>query len=559
MPTRQESLKIGIFLCDCGGTISRSINLEDIKERLKSLPDIVQVRISHKLCLEEGQEEIASDISNKDINRVVIAACSPEIHEHTFMKLFERIGLNPYLLSLANIREQCSWAHPGKEVTEKALVEVKRALNKARLLGPLERVEVSVNKDVLVVGGGLAGMHAAIKLSDLNLKATLIEKEKKLGGRLSEFASLYGLRTSPEEILASKLKAINESKGIEVLTSAKLLRLEGEMGNFTAKIGQDGKETQQNLGAVIIATGYETRFLSQIYGFEPGDNILTQSGLAEMLKSPEVERPLRDVGFILDFSDEHSRIQTILTLTNALALKERFGSEIYVFCKNLKLDGAGLERLYCDCRSKGVIFFKFRDELPKISKENGKIEVKVEDILLGREEVAALCDLLVVDEKLVPRPDFESLSSILNIGLGPGNFYQEDNIHLYPVDSARPGIFFAGNCHADLDLNRLLIDAEVAALGAYKLLSQGKITVEVEKVVVDPEKCRICLTCIRACPHDAIRIVEAGPDKEAAKIFDPACQGCGICTAICPAKAISFKGYLDEQIISELEVIGGRV
>jgi heterodisulfide reductase subunit A-like polyferredoxin len=409
-----------------------------------------------------------------------------------------------------------------------------------------------------VVGGGMAGMHAAIKLSELNLKVTLIEKDEKLGGKLSEFSRFYGLDMSPDEILASKLKAISESKNIEVLCTAKLTRLEGEIGNFSVKIAQNGREVRQKFGAVIIATGYTTRFINQIYDLEPRDNILTQSRLSKMLKLSEVKKLPVSVAFILDILDEHSRIQTILALTNAMILKERFGSEVYIFYKNLKVDGTGLEKLYSDCRRKGVIFFRFRDKIPDIYRENGKIKVKVEDILLGGEEVTAVCDLLVMDEKQVPDNGFERLRALLNVAHGPGNFYQEDNIHLYPVDSARTGIFFAGNCHADLDLNRVLIDAEAAALSAYNLLSQGKITTEIEKVVVAPEKCRVCLTCVRACPHDAIRIVEAEPCREAARIFDLACQGCGICAAICPAKAITYKGCVDEQIISELEVIGGR-
>lgn len=543
------AVKIGAFICDCGTSI-RNIDFPVITEKISKLPDIAYVSLSSNLCLEQGQEAMLSCIRDKNISRVVVAACSPELKEHIFQHVLESAGLNPYLLSMANIREQCSWAHEG-DVTPKALMQVEMAVNRARLLEPVQRVEIPVNRDVLVIGGGLAGMKAAYELSRLGLKATLVEREPDLGGKLTELGSFHGLEMSPDEMLETMTKAISESRDIEVLTSARIVNVEGELGNFVVKIGRKRGELSRNFGAIILAMGYESR----TYGAEVAANIITQSQLANLLKFPErVEKTPGNVGFLLDISDEHSRISTLSALNNALELKEKFGSEVYVFCRNPKIDSNGAERLYKEARDKGVIFFKFGEKPPQVSEDGGRIRVQVEDMPLG-EEVVALCDLVVMDEKPLPHQDFQILEPMLKVGLDSAGFYQQENVHLYPIASNRKGIFFAGNCHADLDISRALTDAANAALSAYELLSPGKITVELERVKADPDKCRLCLTCVRACPHGAIRVVQVSPERQAAQIFDPACDGCGICAAICPARAIRFQGYSDEQILSEIEAI----
>jgi heterodisulfide reductase subunit A len=545
-----EALRLGVFICDCGSTLLTPADLPDIKAELEKLPDVAYVGISHNLCAREEQGAMLLDIVDKGINRVVVAACSPELHEYTFADILKKAGINPYLLSMANIREQCFWAHPKGKALRGAVAQIRMAINKARLLEPIEQGEISVSKDVLVVGGGTAGIESAIELSKLNLRVTLIERAMTLGGRLNQVPALRPLTVSPEQLLASRLEAITESENIEVLTSTELLDVGGEVGNFAVKMKREGEEINRTFGAIILATGYEAQFLGSAYGVELSNNIVTQSQLEHMLKSPTTEeRAPRNVGFMLDISDEHSRASTLSALQSALLLKERFGSEVYILCKSLKVDSAGVEGFYREARNSGALFFKF-DEPPQIFTEDGQIGIQVKDALLGGEEVVLSCDLLVVDERAVPQRDSERLRSSLNIGLGPRDFYQEDNIHLYPTACNKKGIFVVGNCHQDLDLMRATTEAANAAWGAYQLLWQGKITVDVGRVTVDPGKCTLCLTCIRYCPHGAILVDH---QNRTANIIDIACDGCGICAAVCPAKAIKFKDYADEQISAELE------
>ena len=555
-----NELRLGVFLCDCGNTLSRAIDFSAIKNNLENLPDVTYVSISHDLCLETAQKAIQKVIEDKDINRVVVAACSPELYEKGLISVIQAAGVNPHLLSIANIREQCFWAHPDKtKAAKKATAQIKLAINRARFLEPVEKTQIPVNRDVLVIGGGIVGIEAALELSNLNLKTTLIEKEAILGGKLNQFANLYPLQVSPEEMLATRLKDVAERQNIDVLTSAELMDVSGEVGNFSARIKGRNGEVVRNFGIIIFASGYNTQFSSQSYGFELSNNIITQSQLEEILKfSSEVKEIPKSVCFIVDVSGEHSRVSTLSALRNALGIKEKFGSEVCILCRNLKIDGAGLEKLYRDCRNNGVLFIKF-DQLPEISKRNGKIKIEVEDVLVSEEQVSISCDLLVVEETSVPPPDSKVLSSALNIGLDTQGFYQEKNVHLYPTASNREGIFFAGNCHADLDLMRALTEASNVALSAYQLLAREKITVEAERVAVDPNKCRFCLTCIRACPHHAIREVEVDHEKMTAQVVDLACQGCGICAVVCPAKAIKCKDGSDEQILAELEPFGEYV
>lgn len=551
-----KDMKVGVFLCDCGQTLSQAIDFPGLKSKLKADGHADYVGLFHDLCLKKTQKDMQKAIQDKGITRVVVAACSPELHQQTFMGVLSAAGLNSHMLSMANIREQCSWVHPNHgKATRKAMSLIEMAIGHARLAEPVESADVPVERQVLIVGGGLVGIQAAIELSALNTKVTLLEKDPVLGGRFNRLSLHFPLEHPAAEWLATRIAQLAENKNVTVLTSAELVGLTGQVGSFSATIKKDGKVLTRKCGAVIVATGYETGGTA---GPEVSAKVITQSQLQSMLNSQaELKAAPKTVGFIADVSNPHSRVSTQLVLASARAAKEKFGSEVCVFCKNLKVDGAGVEKLYRDCRNGGILFFKF-DKPPVVSRQNGHVEVRVEDILMAGEQLALSCDLVVVEEKAKPRADSGKLASLLSIDLGPGGFYQEDNIHLYPTATNRKGIFVAGECHGELDLSRALVDARNAAIGAYQLVSKDKVTVDFQKVWIDPAKCRFCLTCIRACPHSAISEAQVENQTRVAAITDLACQGCGVCVAVCPAKAILYKTWSDEQILAELEPIGGQ-
>lgn len=538
-------IKMGIFLCDCGGSL-KNIDFPKISGNLENLEDVAFVDISHNLCLEEGTRAITSRVLTEHINRVVIAACSPEFCERNFAGLLEKLRLNPNLLSLANIREQCSWAHEG-DVTGKALELIMMAVDRARLLQPVETKEIAVNNEVLVVGGGFCGMKSSLELSQLGIRTTLIERESTLGGKLRELEGFY---SSQRETM---IKAVEKEENIEILTSTEVAGVEGKIGDFSVRIRRGKKEILRSFGAIVFATGYKTEVAAGDFPLKPGINIISQERLAQLLQAPTPEAKPDTVGFIFDLSDENSRFPTLATLNSALTVKQRWGSEIYVFCKSVKVDSEGVEKLYCEAREQGVVFLKF-DEKPTISADDGRVKIEAKDVLLG-EDITLTCNLVVAEEKFLPSEGTKGLSSLLKIRTDPQGFYQEENVHLYPVSSERKGVFFIGNCRGDLGLGRVLTDIFSVVAKIRELLSPG-VVAEVDRVKVDPQKCAACLTCIRVCPHNAVQLVQIDSEKVAADISQLACDRCGICAAICPAKAIKFEGYSDEQILAQIKAIG---
>jgi heterodisulfide reductase subunit A len=502
---------IAIFLCDCGKSL-KNVDFNMVREKIGGLQDVIHVGLSSALCLKEGLGEMISVIREKDVNRVVIAACSPELKEPLFRRAIEEAGLNPNLLSMMNIREQCSWAHEG-DVTWKAIEMIRMAVSRARLLREIKREKVEVTRKVLIVGGGPDGVRTALEISRLGLKTTLVEK------------------------MACHLP-IEELDDIEVLTGASVVKVEGEVGNFSVRIRRGGEERRCEFGAIIFADGQ----------------------IAEILQGGDLSTRPETVAFVLDLYGESTRLSTLSTLKNALTVKRKLGSEVYVLCRNLKVDSEGAEALYREARSQGVIFLKFEGE-PKIEPcEDGRVKIGVKDQLLG-DEVNLICDLVVDEGKALPPEEVEIVDSMLKAGTDSQGFYQDENVHLYPVSSRRKGMFFVGSCRGDLDPVRAAMDISSVAISVYELLSRGKVSVEVGRVKIEPDKCRACLTCFRLCPHEAIRLTHMDEVGEVAQIYDLACDECGICAAICPAKAIEFSREDDGQILAQIEAMeeGGIV
>jgi heterodisulfide reductase subunit A len=536
--------RTGVFLCNCGRGI-KNIDFDVVTGKVAKFPGVGLVNLSSDLCLEEGREKMLSLIKEQNIERMVVAACSPEFSEPLFREVMERAGRDGNLLSMANIREQCSWAHEG-DVTKKAVELVKMAVNRVQTLRPVEKKELPVNRDVLVVGGGFSAINTALQLSRIGLRATLLEKEAVLGDRPARLGSFYGFGPS------AMTSAVETDRNIEILTSAQVTTVEGEVGNFRVGISKNGGEVFRKYGAIVLATEYETELVLDS-GVKSSPNVVSQEQLSSMLRDPRLETKPKSVGFVFDFSDENSRFSTLATLHNALAAKKNWGSEVYVLYKSLKVDSQGVETLYKEARDCGVVFLK-SEAAPRISLGNGQVKVEARDVFLG-EDVALACDVLVAEELYLPSDRTGELSSLLDVRRDSRGFFQDENVHLYPVGSERKGIFFIGGCRGDLDLGRVLADISSVVMNVHELLSSGKALVDVERVRADPQKCVACLTCIRVCPHGAIQLVRSDNSKEVAGISDLACYACGICAAICPAKAIKFKGYGDDEILAQIEAL----
>jgi len=543
--------RIGVFICNCGQGM-KNIDFDSLAEKAASMPGVISVTLSSDLCLDEGTKKMGSLIKDENLDRVVVAACSPDMKEHIFTDVLEKAGLNGNLLSMANIREQCSWAHDG-EVTDKAVELLKMARNRVRLLRPVERRELPVDSEVLVVGGGFSAISTALRLSRAGLRITLLEQEAVLGTGVNELESLQGIDAG------SVMAAAERDGNIDILTSARMTAVEGVPGDFTVTIAKDGAEMSRRYGAIVLATGFRTELTPGSDALIDGRaacsaGVVSQGQLSCMLDNLLLETRPAIVGFVFDFADENSRFTTLTTLNNALAVKGKWGSEVYVFCKDVKVDSHGAEKLYQSARECGVVFLKC-DSTPKIALENKRIAVQARDVFLG-DDTAVTCDLLVAEELPFPVEGAEGLGSLFGIRLDSRGFYQDENVHLYPVCSERKGVFFVGGCRGNSDITRVLNDVSSVVTSICGFLCPGHIQVDIDKVKVDPQKCVACLTCIRVCPHSAIQLVRVEDGKDSALISDVACVACGVCASICPAKAIEFQGYRDDEILAQIEAVG---
>jgi heterodisulfide reductase subunit A-like polyferredoxin/coenzyme F420-reducing hydrogenase delta subunit len=421
------------------------------------------------------------------------------------------------------------------------------AANRVRLLQPVEKKELPVSSEVLVIGGGFSGMSTALQLSRVGLRATLLTKGGVLGVGTGRLESFYGFDVG---VLTN---AVQKDEEIEVLTSARVDEVSGTVGDFNVRIQKDGGEIARKYGAVIAAAGYRAE-LALDSGIGSNPNIVSQQQFRNMLDNPSLERKPKTIGFVFDFSDENSRFPAVATLHNALEAKRRWGGEVYVFYKSVKVDSEGMERVYQEARDCGVVFVKC-EVPPRVTAENGRVGIEAQDVFVG-EDVTLACDVLVAEELYFPGEEAEELSRLLNIRRDSTGFLQDENVHLYPVASERKGIFCVGECRGASDLGRVLADISSVVINIHDLLSSGKALVDVERVKADPQKCVACLTCIRVCPHGAIQLVRGDNSKEVAGISDLACYACGVCAAICPAKAIRFQGYRDEEILAQIEAMG---
>ncbi|MCK5595152.1 CoB--CoM heterodisulfide reductase iron-sulfur subunit A family protein [bacterium] len=380
---------------------------------------------------------------------------------------------------------------------------------------------------ILILGGGIAGITAATYLGEQGQKVALIEREEGLGGRLNNLFSVYDLGISPKDFVSRQITKLKKFSNVDIFTCAELIETKGHVGNFNSKLKiKNSKPVKIKHGAIIIATGVNVSAPKMDCNSQ---KIINHTHLEDYISNNKIKR-LSKVIFLCDFAKEDSQIIALSTLKNALLLREKLRCEVSVLSRNIKVAGKKFEQLYTAVREKGVIF----------SAVEG---VDVEGLHL-------ICDWLVIGESILPDHGTEVLSLTLGVERDKQGFFQNNNVHFMPNLSNRKGIFFAGACHIDAGLNDILDDSLTAAYAAHNLLEKNTIEIDEKTAEVDEEKCALCLTCIRSCPHKAIDIEfsrEVG--KKAAKIVEEACFGCGICASLCPSRAIQLREYEDEKIL----------
>jgi heterodisulfide reductase subunit A-like polyferredoxin len=552
-----QDARVGVFVCNCGVNISSVVDVKGVTEYAKTLPNVVHAQENLFTCSQDSQDEMKEIIKEHKLNRVVVAACSPKTHEPIFQDTIESCGLNKYLFEMANIRNQDSWVHSetADTATGKANDLVRMSVARAETLHPLQEKKIPVIQKGLVIGGGVAGMNAAVGLADQGYEVVLIEKEAELGGLAKTLtATIEGANIG--EYLGDLVSRVNSHDKIQVITNALVIGFGGFKGNFTTEIlvGPDMVQRKIEHGVVIMATGaHEHRPQEYLYGDD--SRVMTQLELADRMQKGELEAPkqvvmIQCIGSRNDENPNCSRVCCQTAVKNALHIKEKYpDAQVFVLYRDIRTYGL-LEDYYTEARRQGVFFFRFDPDDPPVAEaaEDG-IAVTFTDHVLNR-KLNVSTDLLVLSAG-VEAEDTEELSSIVKLARTPEGFFMEAHVKLRPVDMATEGIFVCGTAHSPKLISESIAQAYAAASRAVTFLSQSQLTLSAVTAQVEADKCASCLICVRSCPYDVPKINADGVSE----IDEALCHGCGICTAECPAKAIQLNWYEDDQIICKVDAL----
>ncbi len=552
----KEDPRIGVFICHCGINIGSQVDVPGVVEYARNLENVVYASENLYTCSEDTQKKIEDVIREEKLNRVIVAACTPRTHEPLFKKSMAQAGLNPHLLEMTNIREHCSWVHSDSEMaTRKSQELVAMTVAKSRLLESIPAMKIDVDQTALVIGGGVAGMTAAISLGDQGYKTILVEKEKELGGMLGNLRhTVEGIDV--RKLLSDLVSRVNEHENIEVFTSSAVSDINGYVGNYDVEIAGKNYRT----GAIIVAAGTREHIPSS-YGYGEDDRIVTLSELEDGLENVREGETFVMIQCVESREGDRnycSRTCCMGSLKNALRIKElNPRAEVYILYRDLMTYGFW-ERYYKQARELGVVFMQYSvDRKPEVEMGE-KLKVRVWEPML-QEEIEIDADHLVLATGMDPVEDREDIAKQLKVPLNQDGFFLEAHVKLRPVDFSTRGVFLAGSCHTPKFIGESIYQAQAAAARAATILSSPTLEAEPNIAVVDVDMCSGCKTCISLCPYNAIDSVTEvidGVEVTHAQVNEGLCQGCGTCVAACPSGAMHQRGFKDDQLLSMVRAIG---
>jgi heterodisulfide reductase subunit A len=569
IPVTDEEPRIGVFVCHCGINIGSVVDVPAVREYAATLPQVAYVADNLFSCSEDTQHLLREAITEHKLNRVVVAACTPRTHEPLFQETIREAGLNRYLFELANIRDQDSWVHQAEpeKATEKAKDLVRMAVAKVSLLEPIERLQVPLNKSGLVIGGGVAGMAAALNLADQGFQTYLVEKEDHLGGQALKIKETW----KGEDVgsfVAEIIKRVEGHKKIEVLTNSEVKGVSGFVGNFFSTVANSDSTREIEHGVAILATGAHSIEPDE-YLYGKSDLVFRWHELEEAIgDKPEMAREAKAAVFIQCVGSREperpycSKICCTHSVQSALKLKEiNPEMDVYVLYRDLRTYGPR-EDLYKEAREKGVIFIRYRlDDKPvveEVADEDGnkKMRVTVTDHILNR-PLSITANFINLATAIYPK-DHEELANFFKVPLNEDKFFLEAHMKLRPVDFATDGVFVCGLAHYPKPIEESIAQAQAAAARAANVLAQEFVEVEPIVSEVDQELCIGCGLCEAACAFGAIRLIKVEGKGYRAENIPASCKACGVCAASCPQKAIDMLHFRDKQIVAAIEA-GGAV
>jgi heterodisulfide reductase subunit A-like polyferredoxin len=553
-----ESPRIGVFVCNCGINIGGVVDVPAVQAYAAKLPNVAYTDQNLFTCSQDTQDKIKEKIIEHKLNRVVVASCSPKTHEQMFMETLEACGLNRYLFEMANIRNQNSWIHSKTPAiaTQKAKDLVRMAVARASTLKPLAEKVISVNKQALVIGGGVAGMNAALGLARQGFRVFLLEKETELGGlsrRLHHTIEGGDIRAYIKQLVAD----VRKNEFIEVITGARVTNFSGYKGNFKTEVVAGPANTKLTVdhGVIIVATG-AMEYTPTEYLYGQDSRVVTQLELGDRLEEKGVDGlstvvMIQCIGSRNSTNENCSRICCQNAVKNALLIKKADPDiQVYILYRDIRTYGL-MEDYYTEARNLGVIFIRFdENDPPQVRSTPDGLIVSVTDHIL-RLPLEIQTELLTLSAG-VTATDTAELCGIMKFNRNPEGFFIEAHVKLRPVDMPGDGIFLCGTAHGPKLISETIAQAQAAASRATTFLSKSEIKLSAITAKVDTEHCVKCLTCVRSCPFG---VPVFNTDKQVIEIDEAICHGCGVCAAICPRQTIQLNFYEDDQLNCKIDAL----
>jgi heterodisulfide reductase subunit A2 len=564
---------IGVYICYCGGNISDYVDCEKVRDAIADEDGVAIAKTTMFTCSDAAQQEIIDDIRSHPLDGIVVASCSPTLHMLTFRGVAERAGLNPYQYVQVNLREQCSWAHTDVPnlATDKAISMVRAGIAKARHTEALEKIRVDTVPRALVVGAGIAGLRAALGLSDLGISTFVVEKDDHVGGWVGGFGTMFPHNRVGRDLIGELVQDIEGRDNITVFTNAELVEKSGSIGDFDVVLDASGERISLNVGAIVVTTGFDVYQPAKgEYGYGH-KRVLTLPEFKKLVDhgtGPLKHRgkPVRSVAYVYcvgscSEKDGHaycSRYCCSAAMHTSLAAHERMPSlhQFHLY-RDIRTYGK-YESLFVRARKKGSVFIKFdASEPPHIEPGDDGCQVTVKDVLTSGKELEFTSDLVVLITAMEPRENTE-LTDVLKLPVGLDGFFMEIHPKLRPVETVIGGVFIAGAAQAPRNSLESAGSALAATVKGAALLKKGYVELEPSIATVDPDVCLWCNECVDACLYGAIgKVEEAG--KEVATVSETICKGCGACLPSCPTGALQLRGSTDEQIKATIEALGAAL
>jgi heterodisulfide reductase subunit A len=568
-----EEPRIGVYICWCGTNIAKMVDVEAVAAEVGKLPNVVLSKNYKYMCSDPGQDLIIKDIRGHRLNRIVVAACSPRIHELTFRNAVEKAGVNPYLFEMANIREQDSWVHTDRtEATSKALDLVVAAVRRVRFHEPLEKRSVGVHPATLVIGGGIAGMVSSLTIADAGKQVFLVEKTGKLGGKVADLDLTYPYLTSAQQLIQPIIQKVFNHPNIEVFLESQIKAVSGYIGNFKSVVEQSNNvDRELSFGNIIAAVGLKPFDPSIIeeYGYGKFPDVITSLEFEKMIASGKIVtkygKEPRNIAIIHCVGSRNKKYHEYCSRTCCMvALKfvhqiraSLPESNIFEIYADMRAYGKGCEEFYALSTHRQIIFLMFdqQESLPVVRQAdlNDTCNMVIEmDEKLSGESIEVPVDMVVLMVNMEAHDDAKSVVRAIGVSLCGNQFFIEKHPKLDPVATTTGGVYIVGTCQGPKDIPDTVAQARAAAARILATIQSKSVAMEVTTAFVNENLCCGCQTCIKVCPYSAISFLES---KHVSEVNEVLCKGCGTCGSACPAGAIKCKHFTDSQIMSEIEGI----